>query len=95
MADLPLSEAERRRVGLLEEALAECLSWIRAQEIYDDRFDEPTRWKGREEEVAEVMEIVQRAEAALGSNNVSDLIGRSKLRPEATAAVRARTELPL
>lgn len=80
MAYLALSEAERRRVRLLEEALVDCLSWIRAQEIYDDQFDERTRWKDREEEVAEVMEIVQRAEAALGPSDASDLIGRSKLR---------------
>lgn len=80
MADLPLSEAERRRYRLLEESLAECLVWIRGQDIYDDQLDEQTRWMNRADEVAEVMEIVERGEAALGPSDYSDLLARANLR---------------
>ncbi len=39
------------RVALLEEALAECLAWIREQDIYQDNLSDETSWLPRLPEI--------------------------------------------
>jgi hypothetical protein len=39
-----LQDENRRRIELLEEALAECLAWIEASDEYDDQFAPESAW---------------------------------------------------
>jgi hypothetical protein len=47
-----LQDESRRRIELLEEALAECLAWIESTDEYDDQLDPGTAWVPRLKAVA-------------------------------------------
>lgn len=79
----PLGDEERRRLRLLEEALAECVLWISQQDIVDDQFDEATQWTERLDEVEEVQALLERADAALAPADFRGLIGRAAIRRRA------------
>lgn len=40
-------DENRRRIELLEDALAECLAWVESTEEYDDQFDPESAWVPR------------------------------------------------
>jgi hypothetical protein len=42
-----VQDENRRRIELLEEALAECLAWVESTEEYDDQFDPESAWVPR------------------------------------------------
>jgi hypothetical protein len=42
-----VQDENRRRIELLEEALAECIAWIEMTDEYDDQFDPEAAWVPR------------------------------------------------
>ena len=49
---LVIQDESRRRIELLEEALAECLAWIESTDEYDDQLAPESAWVPRLRAVA-------------------------------------------